>query len=40
VVTRDVQDQVSFSGLSFSHSSIVRAFWMLNVSSSKKNSFT
>src|SRR5439155_19408867 len=40
VVTRDVQDHVRPSGFSFAHSSIVRAFWMLNVSSSKKNSFT
>src|SRR5712692_2598181 len=40
VVTRDVHDQVSFSGLSFAQSSMVRAFWILNVSSSKKNSFT
>src|SRR6202012_3305924 len=40
VVTREVQDQVIPSGLSFSHSSTVRAFWMLKVSSSKKNSFT
>ena len=27
VVPRDVQDQVNFSGLSFAHNSIVRAFW-------------
>src|ERR1700710_2825224 len=40
VVTREVQDQVMPSGLSFSHSSTVRTFWMLKVSSSKKNSFT
>src|SRR5579864_1471562 len=40
VVTRDVHDHVSPSGFNFAHSSIVRAFWMLNVSSSKKNSFT
>src|SRR5579864_2314151 len=40
VVTREVQDQVRPSGFSFAQSSIVRAFWMLNVSSSKKNSFT
>ena len=40
VVTREVQDQVSLSGLSFSQSSTVRTFWMLKVSSSKKNSFT
>src|SRR6202044_556193 len=38
--TREVHDQVSFNGLSFAHSSTVRAFWMLKVSSSKKNSFT
>src|SRR5438067_11997092 len=29
-----------FSGFSFAQSSMVRAFWMLKVSSSKKNSFT
>ena len=29
-----------FSGFSLAHSSMVRAFWMLKVSSSKKNSFT
>src|ERR1700735_1919856 len=40
VVTREVQDQVRPSGFSFEHSSIVGAFWMLKVSSSKKNSFT
>src|ERR1700756_608624 len=40
VVTREVQDQVMPSGLSFSQSSMVRAFWMLKVSSSKKNSLT
>src|ERR1700753_1032529 len=40
VVTREVQDQVSFSGFSLAHSSTVRAFWMLKVSSSKKNSLT
>ena len=39
-MTREVQDQVSPSGFSFSQSSIVRAFWILKVSSSKKNSFT
>src|SRR5579864_4800587 len=40
VVTREVQDQENPSGLSFEQSSMVRAFWMLNVSSSKKNSLT
>src|SRR5512146_1042504 len=40
VVTREVQDQVRFSGFSLAQSSMVRAFWILNVSSSKKNSFT
>src|ERR1700683_399837 len=40
VVTRDVQDHVRPSGFSLVHSSMVRAFWMLKVSSSKKNSFT
>src|SRR5690348_8189825 len=40
VVTREVQDHVRPSGFNFAHSSIVRAFWMLKVSSSKKNSFT
>src|SRR5579863_6601529 len=40
VVTRDVQLQVNPRGLSFEQSSMVRCFWMLNVSSSKKNSFT
>src|SRR6185437_14401419 len=40
VVTREVQLHVSPRGLSFSHSSMVRAFWMLNVSSSKKYSLT
>src|ERR1035438_5921025 len=40
VVTRDVQDQVRPRGLSLAHNSMVRAFWMLKVSSSKKNSFT
>src|SRR6201993_5538354 len=40
VVTREVQDQVMPSGLSFSEDSMVRAFWILKVSSSKKNSFT
>src|ERR1700755_1258968 len=40
VVTREVQDHVRPSGFSFSQSSMVRAFWMLKVSSSKKYSFT
>src|SRR5260370_7487956 len=40
VVTREVQDQVSLRGFSLPHSSMVRAFWMLNVSSSKKYSLT
>src|ERR1700735_5872580 len=40
VVTRELQDQVRPNGLSLEHNSIVRAFWMLKVSSSKKNSFT
>src|ERR1019366_3673994 len=40
VVPLEVQGPVSPSGFSFSQSSIVRAFWILNVSSSKKNSFT
>src|SRR5579864_1099615 len=40
VVTREVQDQVRPSGFNFAQSSMVRAFWMLKVSSSKKNSFT
>src|SRR5947209_3568940 len=40
VVTRDVHDQVKFSGFSLAQSSMVRAFWILKVSSSKKNSFT
>src|SRR5882672_2554939 len=40
VVTREVQDQVSPSGFNLAHSSTVRAFWMLKVSSSKKNSLT
>ena len=40
MVTRDVQLQVKPSGFSFSQSSMVRTFWMLKVSSSKKNSFT
>ena len=40
MVTREVQLQVRPSGLSFSQSSMVRAFWMLKVSSSKKNSLT
>src|SRR5581483_4401334 len=40
VVTRDVHDQVRLSGFNFPHSSMVRAFWILKVSSSKKNSFT
>src|SRR5579864_4020886 len=40
VVTREVHDQVNPRGFSFAHSSIVRAFWMLKVSSSKKNSLT
>src|SRR5581483_9575102 len=40
VVTREVQDQVRPSGFSFAQSSMVRAFWILKVSSSKKNSFT
>src|SRR4051812_30743055 len=39
-MTRDVHDQVIPSGFSFSQSSMVRAFWMLKVSSSKKNSLT
>src|SRR5262252_8607912 len=40
VVTREVQDQVIPTGFNLEQSSIVRAFWMLKVSSSKKNSFT
>src|SRR5260370_41119795 len=40
VVTREVQDQVSLRGFSLPHSSMVRAFWRLNVSSSKKYSLT
>src|SRR4051794_20945812 len=40
VVTREVQDHVNPSGFSLAHSSIVRAFWILKVSSSKKNSLT
>ena len=40
VVTRLVQLQVIPSGFSFSQSSMVRTFWMLKVSSSKKNSLT
>src|SRR5260370_17693731 len=40
VVTREVLDQVSFCGFSLAQSSMVRAFWMFKVSSSKKNSFT
>src|SRR5271166_4573437 len=40
VVTREVQDQVRPRGFSLAQSSMVRAFWMLKVSSSKKNSFT
>src|SRR5580704_11932485 len=40
VVTREVQDQVRPRGFNFSHSSMVLAFWMLKVSSSKKNSLT
>src|SRR5580704_12788808 len=40
VVTREVQDQVRPSGFNLAQSSMVRAFWMLKVSSSKKNSFT
>src|ERR1700739_3158607 len=40
VVTLEVQLHVIPRGFSFSQSSIVRPFWMLNVSSSKKNSFT
>src|ERR1700723_1706173 len=40
VVAREVQDQVMPRGLSFSQSSMVRTFWMLKVSSSKKNSLT
>src|SRR5215467_13337258 len=40
VVTREVHDQVSPRGFSFEHNSTVRAFWMLKVSSSKKNSLT
>src|SRR5271155_3365295 len=40
VVTREVQDHVRPSGFSLAHNSMVRAFWMLNVSSSKKNSLT
>src|ERR1043166_3843405 len=40
VVTREVHDQVIPTGFSFEQSSMVRAFWMLKVSSSKKNSFT
>jgi hypothetical protein len=40
VVTREVQDHVKSSGFSAAQSSMVRAFWMLKVSSSKKNSLT
>src|SRR4029077_20365478 len=40
VVTREVHDHVRFSGFSLAQSSTVRAFWMLKVSSSKKNSLT
>ncbi len=40
MVTREVQDQVMPRGFSFAQSSMVRAFWMLKVSSSKKNSLT
>src|SRR5215469_1590005 len=40
VVTREVQDQVMPRGFNLAQSSMVRAFWILNVSSSKKNSFT
>src|ERR1700678_605740 len=40
VVTREVQDQVSPSGFNLAQSSMVRAFWILKVSSSKKNSLT
>ena len=40
VVMREVQDQVMPSGLSLAQSSMVRSFWMLKVSSSKKNSLT
>src|SRR5580693_814183 len=40
VVTREVHDQVKPSGFSLVHNSMVRAFWMLKVSSSKKNSLT
>src|SRR5580658_1862262 len=40
VVTREVQDQVRPSGFSLAHNSMVRAAWILKVSSSKKNSFT
>ena len=40
VVTREVQDQVMPRGFSLAQSSMVRAFWMLKVSSSKKNSLT
>src|SRR3984893_13362097 len=40
VVTREVHDHVSPSGFSLAQSSMVRAFWMLKVSSSKKNSLT
>ena len=39
VVTREVQDHVRPSGFSLAQSSTVRTFWMLKVSSSKKNSF-
>src|SRR5204863_9845112 len=40
VVTREVHDHVNPSGFNLAQSSMVRAFWMLNVSSSKKNSLT
>src|SRR5260370_39863157 len=40
VVTREVHDHVIPMGFSLAQSSMVRAFWMLKVSSSKKNSFT
>src|ERR1700690_4483776 len=40
VVTREVQDQVKPKGFNLAHNSTVRAFWILNVSSSKKNSRT
>src|ERR1700688_3120952 len=40
VVTREVKDHVSSSGFNLAHNSMVCVFCMLNVSSSKKNSFT